>query len=81
VHGELDAPKIAHLGLLLTDLIDGQGNVAVIVDLQHASAPAGDPCSLENFAVTTKLAHGSQAVVVIDEPFASGLAARGGIGA
>lgn len=43
VHGELDPAKVAHLRLLLTDLIDGQGNVAVIVDLQDATAADDDP--------------------------------------
>jgi hypothetical protein len=76
VHGELDPPKVAHLQLLLTDLIEGQGNVAVIVDLQRATAAAGDPRGLEKFAVSTKRAHGGHAVVVVAEPSAQAVAAR-----
>jgi anti-anti-sigma factor len=36
VDGELDGDGCAALGLLLTDLIDGQGNRAVAVDLRKA---------------------------------------------
>jgi hypothetical protein len=77
VHGELDPPKVAHLRLLLTDLIEGQGNVAVIVDLQQATAADGDPRGLEKFAISTKRDHGGHAVVVVDDPSARAVAARG----
>lgn len=68
VHGELDPSKAAHLRLLLTDLIDGQGNVSVIVDLQDATAHADDPGGIEQFAQEAKRAHRRHAVVVVAEP-------------
>jgi anti-anti-sigma regulatory factor len=40
VHGELDLPKAAHLSYVLADLIDGQGNLSLIVDLHDATAEA-----------------------------------------
>lgn len=42
VHGELDLAKAAHLGATLTDLIDGQGNLSVVVDLHGATAKDAD---------------------------------------
>lgn len=74
VHGELDPPKVAHLRLLLTDLIDDQGNVAVVVDLQDATAAPDDPGALGRFAAATKHAHGRHAVIVVDQPSARTLA-------
>ena len=41
VRGELDAERSKHLGGILADLIDGQGNMSIVVDLHEASA--GDP--------------------------------------
>jgi len=38
VHGTLDGPGARHLGSVLADIIDGQGNLAVIVDLHNARA-------------------------------------------
>jgi anti-anti-sigma regulatory factor len=70
VHGELDPPKVAHLRLLLTDLIEDQGNVSVVVDLQEATAAHDDPGGLRRFAEATKDAHGRHAVVVFDQPSA-----------
>jgi hypothetical protein len=70
VHGELDLPKVAHLRLLLTDLIDDQGNVSVVVDLQAATAGPDDPGALGRFAEATRHAHGRHAVVVVDQPVA-----------
>ena len=78
VHGELDPSKVAHLRLLLTDLIDGQGNVSVVVDLQDATPAPGDPGGLGRFAEATKHAHGRHAVIVVDAPSARTLATRGG---
>lgn len=37
VHGELDGPTAAHLGLVLADLIDGQGNLSLAVDLHDVT--------------------------------------------
>ena len=76
VHGELDLPMVSHLRLLLTDLIDDQGNVSVVVDLQDATASADDPGALGRFAEATKHAHGGHAVIVVDEPSARTLASR-----
>ena len=78
VHGELDPPKVAHLRLLLTDLIDDQGNVSVVVDLQDATPAPDDPGGLGRFAAATKHAHGHHAVIVVDEPSPRTLATRGG---
>lgn len=72
VHGELDPQKVAHLRLLLTDLIDGQGNVSVIVDLQDATAAAGDPDSVAMMAAEATYGHQRHAVVVVAEPSAAG---------
>jgi hypothetical protein len=76
VHGELDVPKVAHLRLLLTDLIDDQGNVSVVVDLQDATPAPDDPGGLGRFAEATKHAHGRHAVIVVDQPSARGPAGR-----
>jgi anti-anti-sigma factor len=38
VHGTLDHPRAADLGPILADLIDGQGNLWLIVDLRDATA-------------------------------------------
>jgi anti-anti-sigma factor len=38
VHGELEHPRTAHLGHVLADLIDGQGNMSLVVDLHDATA-------------------------------------------
>ena len=38
VHGDLGPTRAAHLGLMLTDLIDGQGNLSLVVDLHDATA-------------------------------------------
>jgi hypothetical protein len=73
VHGELDAPKVAHLRLLLADLVEGQGNISVVVDLQDATAAAGDPNGVEIFAA--EATHRRHAVVVVAQP-SSGVVAR-----
>lgn len=65
VHGELDPPKLAHLRLLLTDLVEGQGNVSVIVDLQDATAAAGQPNGVETFVAEAKHGERRHAVVVV----------------
>lgn len=77
VHGELDPPKVDLLRLLLRDLIDDQGNVSVVLDLQDATAAPDDPGALGRFAQEAKLAHGRDAVIVVDEPFPRTLARRG----
>jgi anti-anti-sigma factor len=42
VHGELDKTKAVTLGTTLADLIDGQGNLFVVIDLQYATAADED---------------------------------------
>lgn len=42
VHGELDMPRASHLGNILADLIDGQGNLSVVVDLHDATTAEPD---------------------------------------
>jgi anti-anti-sigma regulatory factor len=37
VHGELDRSRAVRLGHMLADLIDGQGNLSVVVDLHAAT--------------------------------------------
>jgi anti-anti-sigma factor len=37
IHGDLDLAMAAYLAPVLTDLIDGQGNLSIIVDLHHAT--------------------------------------------
>lgn len=44
VHGELGVTRAAHLGFVLADLIDGQGNLSLVVDLHDASA-TDDECA------------------------------------
>ena len=39
VHGPLDEPRAGDLGYVLADLIDGQGNRSLVVDLHDTSAP------------------------------------------
>ncbi|MGH9156187.1 MAG: STAS domain-containing protein, partial [Acidimicrobiales bacterium] len=38
VHGDLDGAGAGKLSIVLADLIDGQGNLAVVVDLHDAGA-------------------------------------------
>ena len=42
VSGELDLPRAGDLGAMLADLIDGQGNLSVVVDLHDATASDAD---------------------------------------
>lgn len=46
VHGDLDAPRAGHLGTILADLIDGQGNLSVTVDLHDATSTDPDALSV-----------------------------------
>ena len=55
VRGELDAVKSQHLGGILADLIDGQGNMSVLVDLHEASAR--DPDCLWMLTEAAERAH------------------------
>ena len=55
VHGELDSEMSTHLGGILADLIDGQGNMSVLVDLHGASAT--DPDCLWMLTEAAERAH------------------------
>jgi anti-anti-sigma regulatory factor len=55
VRGELDAAKSRHLGVILADLIDGQGNLSILVDLHHARAT--DPDCLWMLTEAAERAH------------------------
>jgi anti-anti-sigma factor len=54
VHGEIDLARSVALGAVLGDLIDGQGNLSVVVDL--AEVTRVDPAGLGVFAAAAKLA-------------------------
>jgi anti-anti-sigma factor len=60
VSGDLDVFGCVRLGAVLGDLIDGQGNMNVVVDLSHTSSV--DPAGLGVFGAAAKLArhHGGQ---------------------
>lgn len=64
VHGELDLACSVRLGAVLGDLIDGQGNLNVHVDLGHVERV--DPAGLGVFAAGAKLArhHGGALTVI-----------------
>ena len=55
VRGELDTESSKHLGSILADLIDGQGNLSVLVDLHDASA--SDPDCLWMLTEAAERAH------------------------
>lgn len=55
LRGELDAEMSKHLGGILADLIDGQGNMSIVVDLREASA--GDPDCLWMLTEAAERAH------------------------
>jgi anti-anti-sigma factor len=57
VHGELDPPRAAQLGQVLADLIDGQGNLSLAVDLHDAIA-ADAPLSVFADAADRTRRHG-----------------------
>lgn len=64
VHGDLDPPGAKHLGSVLADLIYGQGNLDVVVDLHDASAAKG----LEVFAAAAKQASQRGAALSLCDP-------------
>ena len=55
VRGQLDAEKSQDLGGILADLIDGQGNMSILVDLHGASA--ADPDCLWMLTEAAERAH------------------------
>ena len=64
VCGELDAEKSKHLGVILADLIDGQGNMSILVDLHEASA--ADPDCLWMLTEAAERAHRRGATMRLD---------------
>jgi len=66
VHGVLDIEKAGQLGGILVDLIDGQGNMSIVVDLHHARA--GDADSLWVFADAAERAQRRGASMSLNAP-------------
>ena len=66
VHGELDLTRAGHLGAILADLIDGQGNLSIVVDLQDATATDAD--SLWVFTEAAERARRRGAMMRLNEP-------------
>jgi anti-anti-sigma factor len=78
VHGKLDLAKAEALGAVLADLIDGQGNLSVIVDLHDATAADAD--CLWVFTDAAERAHRRGGRLMLNEPpdsIHSGLHLRG----
>ncbi len=66
VHGEVDMLRAGHLGHILADLIDGQGNLSLVVDLHDATA--SDPDSLSVFVEAVERARQRGGTVTLAEP-------------
>ena len=73
VHGELDMARAGQLGNILVDLIDGQGNLSLVVDLHDATT--SDPDSLSVFVDAAERARRRGGVVELDG--GDGLSLRG----
>ena len=66
VHGELDMTRAGHLGNILADLIDGQGNLSVVVDLHDATT--NEPDTLLVFTEAAERARRRGGTVLLNEP-------------
>jgi len=66
VHGDLDHPRAAHLGLVLADLIDGQGNLSLLVDLHDATAADAERVSV--FAEAAERVHRRGGAMTLSKP-------------
>ena len=66
VHGDLAPTRVAHLDHMLTDLIDGQGNLSLIVDLHDATATG--TASVSVFADAAERAGRHGGVIILNEP-------------
>lgn len=66
VDGELDTARARDLGGVLADLIDGQGNLFVVVDLHDATATDADSFSM--FADAAQSAHRRGGTMRVSEP-------------
>lgn len=68
VHGELDHPGAAHLGHVLADLIDGQGNLSLLVDLHDATTTATDVKWVSVFAEAAERARRRGGAITLSKP-------------
>lgn len=66
MHGDLDPPGAAHLESVLTDLINSQDEVSLIVDLHDAREADGDGLSV--FATAAGLAEARGGTLVLSSP-------------
>lgn len=66
VHGVLDLERAGQLGVILGDLIDGQGNLSIVVDLRRATA--GDPDSLWVFTDAAERAQRRGGTMILNGP-------------
>lgn len=66
VHGDLDVARAGHLGNILADIIDGQGNLSVVVDLHDATTSDAD--SLLVFTEAAERARRRGGTVLLNEP-------------
>lgn len=66
VHGELDMTRAGHLGNVLADLIDGQGNLSLVVDLHDAVT--NEPDSLLVFTEAAERARRRGGTVRLNGP-------------
>lgn len=66
VHGDLDDPRAAHLGEVLADLIDGQGNLSLLVDLHDATAI--DPDGVSVFADAAERVNRRGGAITLNNP-------------
>jgi anti-anti-sigma factor len=73
VHGDLDMARAGQLGNILVDLIDGQGNLSIVVDLHDATT--SDPDSLSVFVDAAERARRRGGSVEVDA--GDGLELRG----
>ncbi len=66
VHGEVDMSRAGRLAHILADLIDGQGNLSLVVDLHDATT--SDPDSLSVFVEAAERARQRGGSVTLAEP-------------
>jgi anti-anti-sigma factor len=68
VHGELDLQRAEHLDHVLADLIDGQGNLSIIVDLCDVTAMETDAERVEVFEDAAGRARRHHGMVTLSQP-------------
>lgn len=69
VHGDLDLPASKLLGGVLGDLIDGQGNLAIMIDLRRLRRV--DPAGLEVLAHAASALGAHRGSLTLHEPCAA----------